>query len=80
VFPHSSIHKYTWPSRVGKSHNQIHHVLIDKRGHFREVVCDTDHYLVAAGVKRFSISKQAAQKFDMKRFNLKKQKDVEVKE
>ena len=34
--------------------------------------CDTDHYLVVAEVReRLEISKQAAQKFDGERFNLK---------
>ena len=33
--------------------------------------CDTDHYLVIAKVReRLAVSKQAAQKFDVERFNL----------
>ena len=33
MFPHRNIHKYTWTSPDGKTHNQIHHVLIGKRWH-----------------------------------------------
>jgi hypothetical protein len=36
--------------------------------------------VVAKGRQRLSVSKQAAQKFDMERFNLKKLNDVAVKE
>jgi len=59
MFPHRNIHKYTWTSADGKTHNQYDHVLIDRRWHssvldvrnFRVADCDTDHYLVIAKVR-----------------------------
>ena len=33
MFPHRNIHEYTWISPDGKTHNQIDHVLIDRRWH-----------------------------------------------
>ena len=42
--------------------------------------CDTDHYLVVAKVReRLAVSKQAAQKFDGERFNLRKLNEKEVR-
>jgi hypothetical protein len=88
MFLHRNIHKYTWTSPDGKTHNQIDHVLIDRRGHssildlrsFRGADCDTDHYLVVAKVReRLAVIKQAAQKFDAERFNLKELSELEVR-
>jgi hypothetical protein len=66
MFPHRNIHKYTWTSPDGQTHNQIDHVLIDRKWHssildvrsFRGSDCDTDHYLVVAKIReRLAVSK-----------------------
>jgi hypothetical protein len=89
MFLHRRIHKYTWTSPEGNTHNQIDYVLIDRKRHsnildvrsFRGADCDTDHYLVAAKVReRLAVNKQVAQKTDRVRFNLKKLNGGDVKE
>jgi hypothetical protein len=81
MFPHCDLHKFTWTSPDGRTHNQTDHILIDRRWHlsildvrsFRAADCDTDHYLVEAKVgERLTISKQTKHRFHMERFNLNK--------
>jgi endonuclease/exonuclease/phosphatase family metal-dependent hydrolase len=66
TFPHCDIHKHTWTSPDSVTHNQIDHVLMEKRQHsnmlhvhsFRAADRDTDHYLVVAKLReRISVSK-----------------------
>ena len=88
MFPHRNIHKYPWTSTDGKTHNHTDHILINKRWllsildvrSFRGADCFIDHYLVVAKVReRLSVSKQAAQKFHVERFNIKKLYELHVR-
>ena len=46
----------------------------------READCDTDHYLVIENVTEIlAVGKQATQRFDRQRFNLKKLNELEVR-
>jgi endonuclease/exonuclease/phosphatase family metal-dependent hydrolase len=89
VFPHRNIYKYTWTCPDGKTHNQIDHILVNRRRHsneldvrsFRAADCDNDHYLVVAKVTEIlAMNKQKSHTFHMERFNLKKLNKVEGKE
>ena len=88
MFLDRNIHKYTCTSPDGKTHNQIDHILIDRRWHssildaqcFREADRNTDHYLMVARIReRLAVSTQAAQKLDGERFNLRKLNELEVR-
>jgi hypothetical protein len=79
TLPYRDIHKHTWTSPDGVTHNQIDHVLIDERRHsnllyirsFGGADCDTDHYLIVEKLKeRLSVSKRAMQKVDLEIFEL----------
>jgi hypothetical protein len=39
MLPHRNIHKYTWTSPDGKTHNRIDHILIDKEMAFQYTRC-----------------------------------------
>jgi hypothetical protein len=87
TFPNRDIHKHTWYSPDGVTHNQIDHVVIEKttfkyiRCPLLQRSCDTDHYLRVAKLReRILVSKRARQNSDLERFDLKKLDDIEVKE
>jgi hypothetical protein len=72
MFPHRNIHEYIWMSTDGKTHNQIDHILVDRRRHsnvhdvrsYRALDCHTDHYLVVAKVReRLAVNKQRSADF-----------------
>ena len=78
----------SWTSPDGQTHNQIDHILKDRRWHssildvrsFMGADCDSDHYLVVAKVREIlAVRKQAAQKVVGERFNLRKLNELEVR-
>jgi len=85
MFPHQNIHYYNWTSPDGKTHNQIDHILRERRWHssildvqsFRGAVCDNDHYMVVPKVKeRLEKSKKV---LHGERFNLRKLNELDVR-
>ncbi|PNF35141.1 hypothetical protein B7P43_G09272 [Cryptotermes secundus] len=88
MFPQRNIHKFTWTSPDGKIHNQIEHILIDRRWHssildvlsFRAAECDTDNCpVVEAKVReRLALIKQTVHSVHMERFSLKKLNEVRL--
>jgi hypothetical protein len=88
MFLRRNIHKCTWTSPDGNNHNEIDHILIEREWHlsilnvrfFRGSDCDTDNNLVVAKVTEIlAVSKQGAQKFDVKRINLRKLSELEMR-
>jgi hypothetical protein len=76
MFPHHDINNYTWTSPGRKVHNQINHVLRDRKRHsnvleirsFRGADCDSDQYLVVSKVReRLAVNKQMFKMMDMGR-------------
>jgi hypothetical protein len=89
IFSHSNILKFTWKSPDWETHNQIYHVLTDRRWHsnlfvalsFRAADFVADHYLVVVKfTERVAVNRQRSHRFHMERFNIKKLNKVEGKE
>ena len=79
MFPHQNIHKYAWTSTNGYTHNRRWHLSMLNVRSFWLAECDTDYCLVVAKVRdRLAVSKQAAQKFEGERLNLRKLSELEV--
>ncbi|KAJ4451851.1 hypothetical protein ANN_03329 [Periplaneta americana] len=81
--------KKRWKEGYGLTHNQIDHILIDKRRHisivdirtFRGADCNSDHYLVIGELReRLLVAKQVEQQVNIRRFNIPKLKDEETKQ
>ena len=81
MFLHRNIHKYTWISLDGKTHNQVDHILTNRKWHSSVLDYEVAGELTAILItfwwlkvrERLTVSKLAAQKFDVERFNLRSQ-------
>jgi hypothetical protein len=88
MFPHRKINKFTLTSLDWKAHNQIDHILVDKRRNssvsevpsFRGAGCATDHTLVVAYFRERLTVTRPMQKFDTENFSLKKLNEIESKD
>jgi hypothetical protein len=88
MFSYCNIHKFTGSSPAGKTHNQIDHILTDRRQHssvlnaqsFRAADSDSDHSLVVSKVREGLAVSEQSHRFHMERLNLKKLNKVEAKE
>jgi hypothetical protein len=89
IVPHRNIHKFTWISPDGKTHNQLDQILIDRRRHssvldvrsFREADCDADQHMVVSTFReRPEMSKHTTHRVHMERLNLKKLNEADGKE
>jgi hypothetical protein len=86
LFPHRNIHKYICTSPDAKTHNQTDRILIDRRHSsildvrfFKEIDCGAYHYLAVAKVREMlAVNKQAAWKFDVEKFNIRKLSELEI--
>jgi len=75
MFLPQNIHKYTWTSPDGKSHNKIGNILIDGRWHSSILV----RCFIAKVKERLAGNILEAQKFNVERFNRRKLNELEVK-